>query len=102
MLVISRRAGERIVIGNDVHIIVTDIRRRTVRIGVQGRPETTILRGEIYDAIEQANKAALAMGADEEAALEAAMGNRVMPVKAQRPAAPVMAASASGAKGTNR
>lgn len=91
MLVISRRAGERIVIGNDVHVIVTDIRRRSVRIGVVGKPETTILRGEVYEAIERANRAAAETTFASEAALEVALTGR--PRKALDSAKPLVSTS---------
>lgn len=71
MLVISRRAGERIVIGNDVQVIVTEIKRRSVRIGVLGTRDTLILRGEVYESIESANRAAIATTLQGEDALEA-------------------------------
>ncbi len=71
MLVISRRAGERIVIGNDIHVVVTEIKRRSVRIGVMGSPETVILRGEVYESVKAANRAALKTTFEAEEALEA-------------------------------
>lgn len=59
MLIITRRKGQRIVLGNDIEIVVTDISRSGVKIGVIAPNTTTILRGEVRDAVEQANRAAL-------------------------------------------
>ncbi len=73
MLVISRRAGERIVIGNDVQVVITDIKRRSVRLGVVGTPDTPILRGEVYDAIEEANRAAANAVFADDGAIEAVL-----------------------------
>ncbi len=55
---ISRRIGERIVIGDSVEVIVTEIHRRSVRLAVKSCPGHLVLRGEVRDAIESANKAA--------------------------------------------
>ena len=59
MLIITRRKGQRIVLGNDIEIVVTDISRSGVKIGVIAPNTTTILRGEVRDAVEQANREAL-------------------------------------------
>lgn len=59
MLMLSRRPGERIVIDGVVEVVVAEIRKRVVRIGVVGGRETQILRGEVFDAIKAANEAAL-------------------------------------------
>ncbi|HMR09290.1 MAG TPA: carbon storage regulator, partial [Polyangiaceae bacterium] len=59
MLVIARRRGQRIVIGGDIEIIIADATRRQVKIGIVAPKSTTILRGEIFDEIERANREAL-------------------------------------------
>lgn len=59
MLIITRRKGQRIVLGNDIEIVVTDISRSGVKIGIVAPNSTTILRGEVRDAVEQANREAL-------------------------------------------
>jgi carbon storage regulator len=65
MFMISRRAGERLVIGNEIEIVVTEIRRRTVRLGVNGGADKQVLRGEVHDAIVQANRWAAEAAIDE-------------------------------------
>ena len=60
MLIITRRKGQRIVLGHDIEIVISDISRSGVKIGVVAPNSLTILRGEVRDAVEQANRAALA------------------------------------------
>jgi carbon storage regulator len=58
MLIISRRVGERICIGEGIEVVVTEVTRKGVRLGINAPSETVILRGEVRDSIEQANRAA--------------------------------------------
>lgn len=58
MLVITRREGERIVIGDDVEITIVAVGRRSIRVGVRAPVGTRILRGEIYESIAEANREA--------------------------------------------
>ena len=55
MLVVRRRLGERIVVGNGIEIIVTEIGSRSVRIGVRAPRGVLVLRGEVHDAVARAN-----------------------------------------------
>jgi carbon storage regulator len=59
MLIVTRRKGQRIVLGPDIEIVVTDISRSGVKIGIVAPSSLTILRGEVKDAVEQANREAL-------------------------------------------
>jgi len=59
MLIVTRRKGQRIVLGNDIEIVITDISRSGVKVGIVAPSSLTILRGEVKDAVEQANRAAL-------------------------------------------
>jgi carbon storage regulator len=58
MLIITRHKGQRIVIGGDVEIVVTEISRSGVKLGVCAPSSLTILRGEVHDAVERANREA--------------------------------------------
>lgn len=58
MLIISRRRGERITIGEDIEIVVTEITRQGVRLGITAPSTTPILRSEVLAAVEAANRAA--------------------------------------------
>ncbi len=65
MLVIARRRGQRIVIGGGIEVVIADISRRQVKVGIVAPKSTTILRGELFDDIERANREALSMSADD-------------------------------------
>jgi carbon storage regulator len=49
MLVLSRKAGQRVLIGGNVSITVVRIRGRSVRIGIEAPPELPIVREELLD-----------------------------------------------------
>lgn len=53
MLTLTRKVGESIRIGDDIEIIVKEIRRNQVRIGVVAPRDVPIHREEIYDAIQR-------------------------------------------------
>jgi len=55
MLVISRRKGQRITIGDDIEIVVTAVHRNGVKLGIAAPRGFTVLRGEVRDAILSAN-----------------------------------------------
>ena len=58
MLVLSRRLGEAIQIGDDIEVIVADIRGEMVRLGIKAPKQTQIWRKELWDAIVAENIAA--------------------------------------------
>lgn len=55
MLVISRRKGQRITIGDDIEIVVTAVHKNGVKLGIAAPRGFTVLRGEVRDAILSAN-----------------------------------------------
>lgn len=58
MLVLSRKIGERIVIGDKIIITVMDVKGDSVRLAFDAPKDIKIYRGEIYEAIAEENKQA--------------------------------------------
>ncbi len=65
MLIITRRPGERLVLGEDIRIEVMEIAGNTVRIGIDAPRELPVYREELWAAVKQENEAAAATSADE-------------------------------------
>jgi carbon storage regulator len=59
MLILTRRVGETVIIGNDVDVTVLGVKGNQVRLGVKAPREVTVHREEIYQRIcdEQAEGA---------------------------------------------
>ena len=55
MLVLSRHKDEGIIIGNDIKIIVVEIRGDKVRLGIEAPRETPVHRQEVYYVIQKEN-----------------------------------------------
>jgi carbon storage regulator len=57
MLILTRRVGETVIIGNDVDVTVLGVKGNQVRLGVKAPREVTVHREEIYQRIcrEQEN-----------------------------------------------
>lgn len=69
MLVISRRKGQRVTIGDEIELVVTEVHRSHVKLGIKAPRGFTVLRGEVHDSIESANRAAAESYIDEDFAL---------------------------------
>ena len=65
MLIITRRPGERIVLGDDVSIEVMEIIGNQVRIGIQAPQSVPVYREEIWEAVQAENQAAADSAPDE-------------------------------------
>jgi carbon storage regulator len=53
MLVLSRKKGERIRIGEDVTIVVVEIGHDKIRLGIEAPREVAVHREEVYLAIQK-------------------------------------------------
>lgn len=53
MLVLSRKKNESIVVDDDITIIVVDIRKDKVSLGVEAPKEVPVYRREVFEAIER-------------------------------------------------
>ena len=58
MLILGRKDGEEILLGNDIKIKIVDISKGMVKIGIDAPKEVLVLRGELKDKIEGKNKEA--------------------------------------------
>lgn len=58
MLALTRKVGEKIVIGDNIVITVVNIQGENIRVAIDAPREIKIYRGEIYDSIVQENKQA--------------------------------------------
>ena len=58
MLVLTRKAGEGIIIGDDITIKVIEMKGGGVRIGIDAPKTSKIYRQEVYDRIIEENKQA--------------------------------------------
>ena len=52
MLILTRRVGETLVIGDDVNVTVLGVRGNQVRLGVNAPKEVAVHREEIYQRIQ--------------------------------------------------
>jgi carbon storage regulator len=64
MLILTRRAGERVVIGDEILVTVMGVSGHTVRLGIEAPKGVSIYREEIWLAVKEENRAAAAAGAD--------------------------------------
>jgi len=68
MLVLTRRLGESIRIGDNISIRVLDIQRGQVRVAIDAPREIPVHREEIYQQVQEENRNAAATAQDLDAA----------------------------------
>ncbi|MEN9580593.1 MAG: carbon storage regulator [Pseudomonadota bacterium] len=100
MLVISRRKGQRITIGDDIELIVTELHRSCVKVGIKAPRGYAVLRGEIRDSIEDANREAAASVLDGDSLLDDEL-NATALVPALKPSASAVFLEARQAGGAS-
>ena len=64
MLIITRRPGERIMLGDDTTIHIMEIVGNSVRVGVQAPKSVPVYREEIWAAVKEENQASARAEAD--------------------------------------
>ncbi|MEE8483786.1 MAG: carbon storage regulator CsrA [Nitrospinota bacterium] len=58
MLILTRKAGESINIGDDIKVSIMEVKGRSVRLGIEAPRSMAIHREEIYAKIQEENKLA--------------------------------------------
>lgn len=58
MLVLSRKVGESLILGNEIRIKVIEVRGGQVRLGVEAPPEISVVREELHRVVADANRQA--------------------------------------------
>ena len=58
MLILARKSNERIMIGDDIEIAVVEIRGDQVKLGIVAPESVKVYRREVFDAIQEENRAA--------------------------------------------
>lgn len=70
MLILTRKVGETIRIGDDIAISVIDIRGNQVRLGIAAPRDVTVHREEVYEQIQEQNQEAAKAKATDKALLQ--------------------------------
>ena len=58
MLVLTRKVGEGITIGDDIRVVVMQIKGKQIRLGIKAPHGTPVHREEVYQRIQDENTAA--------------------------------------------
>ncbi len=58
MLVLTRKLHQSIVIGDQIEVVVLEVRGEQVRLGIKAPKDVTVHRKEIYEQIQEENKSA--------------------------------------------
>lgn len=64
MLVLTRRAGEEIRIGDDIIVSIVEIKGSQIRVGISAPSSVSIHRGEIYEKVLKENRLAANVSLD--------------------------------------
>ncbi|SFC60546.1 carbon storage regulator CsrA [Clostridium uliginosum] len=64
MLIITRKKGESLMIGDDIEITIAKLDDGSVKLGINAPKDITILRKELYEEVKQENKEAMKINMD--------------------------------------
>jgi carbon storage regulator len=59
MLIVTRRSGEKIMLGDDIVVHIMEIVGNSVRVGIQAPRSVPVYREEIWNAVRDENRAAV-------------------------------------------
>jgi carbon storage regulator len=85
MLILARRIGESIMIGDQVELTVVDIKGDQVKLGIDAPSQVKVYRREVYAAIQEENRAAASAAPQTLPSLQGLMGKNP---PSGKPAAP--------------
>jgi carbon storage regulator len=64
MLYLTRKVGESVVVNDTIEITVVEVRGRSIKLGFTYPPDVTVLRRELYEKIQDENRAAATAGSE--------------------------------------
>jgi carbon storage regulator len=70
VLIVARRKGQRIKIGENIEVIVTEVSRGEVRLGIIAPKTVSVVREEVQRAVEEANRASAQSSIVEDVAVD--------------------------------
>jgi carbon storage regulator len=76
MLVLSRRVGERVVVGEDITITVLEVRGDVVRVGIDAPRSVSVHRAELLEELATRNQESASPSDDAVASLAEALRDR--------------------------
>ncbi len=88
MLVLSRKPNQSIIIGEDIEVVVLEVKGDTVKLGLKAPRDVKVYRQEIYAEIRSENERAAANAAATRSAaqiLKQALGRKNQPPAAEPP-----------------
>lgn len=55
MLVLTRKSGEGILIGDNIKVVVVEVKGNQVKLGIEAPADVTVYREEVYRKIQEEN-----------------------------------------------
>ncbi len=65
MLILTRRPGESLYLGDDIRITVLGLQGKQIKLGLQVPAEMTVYREEVYKRVIEENKLAMAASTED-------------------------------------
>jgi len=76
MLILTRKIGETITIGDEIKVQVMAVKGRNVSLGIEAPGTTSVHRGEIFERIQEANRQAAVLAPDDLSSITAVWAAR--------------------------